>query len=516
MRKIFIFIVLACFSVNLFSQSVENLPDGYHIFRYPNGSKSSEGMIRNGKPDGYWKSYYVTGIVKSEGKRTNFMLDSVWIFYDQTGDTLEKINYLYGKKNGYYYKYKKDPAYGIYVYSKELYAGDKREGTAYIYFPDGKIKQTINYRNGKKEGLSKEYNQNGEVVAIFEYSNDFLINREKINSKDEKGLRQGTWKEFYPSGAIKSECYYKNDLLHGYYKEYDEKGNLILTMLYEEGKIVKSNINDEKDIEIVNRYDESGKLIYSGPYRNKVPVGTHREYKNGEIVNAKIYNDNGILVSEGIVDEAGNRNGNWKDFYPDGKIKAEGQYSENRKTGLWKFYSPNGNIEQIGYYANDRPNGLWTWYYEDGTLLREEEYFQGQRDGMYTEYSRTGEIIANGQYSDGERNGEWIFKSGESKEEGKFIMGLRDGVWKSYYPDGKLKYKGNYVQGNADGLHIYYYDNGNIKEERYYKMGIREKTWRKYNEDGTLFLTITYKNDVEVSINGIKIKLPESDVKLIK
>ena len=31
------------------------------------------------------------------------------------------------------------------------------------------------------------------------------------------------------------------------------------------------------------------------------------------------YNDNGLLLSEGIVDEAGNSNGKWKDLYPDGK-----------------------------------------------------------------------------------------------------------------------------------------------------------------------------------------------------
>ena len=30
------------------------------------------------------------------------------------------------------------------------------------------------------------------------------------------------------------------------------------------------------------------------------------------------------------------------------------------------------------------------------------------------------------------------------------------------------------------------------------------------------FLVISYKDDVEVSINGVKIKLPESDTKLIK
>ena len=64
--------------------------------------------------------------------------------------------------------------------------------------------------------------------------------------------------------------------------------------------------------------------------------------------------------------------------------------------------------------------------------------------------------------------------------------------------------------------HTFYYEDGRVKEEQYYQMGIREKTWKKFDEDGNLILTIAYKNDVEVSINGVKIKLPESDTKLIK
>ena len=47
-------------------------------------------------------------------------------------------------------------------------------------------------------------------------------------------------------------------------------------------------------------------------------------------------------------------------------------------------------------------------------------------------------------------------------------------------------------------------------------MGIREKTWKKFDEEGIPILAIAYKNDVEVSINGVRIKLPESDTKLIK
>jgi len=517
MKKVLSSIAILFLAVIASGQSAGNNQDGYRIFRYPNGTISSEGKFRNGKPDGFWKSYFVTGVKKSEGRYTNFQLDSVWVFYDQAGDTIEKINYLFGKRNGYSFKYRKDPFEGIYIYSKELFAGDRREGTAYFYFPDGKIQQTISYANGKKEGLSKEYDKNGNIITLLEYNNDFLISRERINRIDNKGLKQGVWKEFYPGGSVKSEKSYKDDMLHGYYKEYDNRGILVMTMLYENGSVVKSKVEDQPDIEIENRYDQNNKLVYSGPFRNKVPVGVHREYNaEGKVINSYVYNDNGLLLSQGIVDEAGRYNGKWKDLYPDGKTQAEGQYTDSRRTGLWKFYSPAGKLEQTGAYNNGRPDGLWTWYYDDGSVLREEEYFQGQRDGIFTEYSRAGEIIAKGQYTDGEKNGEWKYKSGDNTEEGKYIVGLRDGLWKSYYPDGKIRFKGNYIQGNPDGQLTFYYENGRPKEEQFYRMGIRQKTWKKYDEEGIIILSITYKDDVETSINGVKINLPENNVKLVK
>jgi len=517
MNKILYSVIFLLAGSVVTGQTANTIQDGYQIFRYPNGTVSSEGLFKNGKPEGFWKSYYVTGIKKSEGKYSSFQLDSIWVFFDQAGDTVEKINYLFGKRNGYAYKFKKSASEGLYVHSKELFAGDKKEGTAFFYYPDGNIQQAISYNNGKKEGLSREFDKDGTVITLLTYNNDFLISRERINRKDSKNLKQGVWKEFYPNGGIKSEKNYRDDQLHGYYKEYDNRGILTLTMLYDNGSLVKSEVEDEPDIEIENRYDQNNKLIYSGPYRNKIPVGVHREYSaDGKVTNSYVYNDNGLLISEGIVDESGRFNGKWKDLYPDGTTLAEGQYSDNRRTGVWKFYTASGKLEQTGSFNNGRPDGLWKWYFETGVLLREEEYFQGQRDGIFTEYSPSGDIIAQGRFTDGEKNGEWKYKSGDNNEEGNYIIGLRDGLWKSYYPDGKLRFKGNYVQGNPDGQLTYYYENGRPKEEQFYRMGIKQKTWKKYNEEGVPVLTITYKDDVEVSINGVKINLPESDVKLIK
>ena len=154
-RYLYISFVLLTATIGLSFSQQQALEDGYHVFKYPNGTISSEGMIRDGKPDGYWKSYYVTEVLKSEGKRRNFLLDSVWVFYTQTGDTLEKIDYLFGKKSGYYLKYKRDNTYSLYIFSRELYASDKREGIGSIYYPNGITKQTIPYGEGKKTGAFK-------------------------------------------------------------------------------------------------------------------------------------------------------------------------------------------------------------------------------------------------------------------------------------------------------------------------------------------------------------------------
>jgi antitoxin component YwqK of YwqJK toxin-antitoxin module len=517
MKKVSVLFLMILVSGALSAQENGAIKDGYQVFKYPNGSVSSEGLIKNGKPEGYWKSYYVTGVIKSEGRRTNHLLDSVWVFYDQYGDTIEKINYLYGKKNGWYFKYKKDPGKGVYIWSRELFAGDKKEGVGSVYFPDGRLQQSIAYYDGKKEGLSKEYDKNGNVITLMEYHNDFLVSRERINRTDNKNLKLGPWKEFYENGKIKNEKSYLDDQLHGYYKEYDQKGNLVMTMLYDKGAIVKSNVEDQPEIEIANKYDKDGKLIYSGPYRDSIPVGVHREFGvDGKVKNAYVYNDNGLLLSEGIVDEAGNRNGKWKDLYPGGKVQAEGQYTDNRRSGSWKFYNESGKMIQTGAYNAGRPDGLWKWFYENGAPLREEEYFQGERDGQFAEYSPEGKVITEGQYLAGEKNGTWKYSNGDYTEEGNYITGLKDGNWKSYYSNGKIKFKGNFMQGNPNGVQTLYYEDGRIKEEQNYENGIREKTWKKYDEEGTVILEIAYKNDVEVSINGVKIKLPESDVKLIK
>ncbi|MBA7518801.1 hypothetical protein ES705_10874 [subsurface metagenome] len=510
--------MLICTSIT-FSQDQIN-PNGYNILYYPNGKKLSEGYIKNGKPEGYWKTYYTTGILKSEGNRKNFLLDSVWIFYNSTGDTIKKINYLIGKKNGYYYEYNTErtrPEYIGSVLSKELYINDIKEGLSYYYYKDGKIREEINYTRNKKNGISIDYAKDRRIKTIKRYSKGSLVERQRINRYTDNNEKTGIWKEFYEGLKVKKEINYKGGVLNGYYKEYNKQGKLTLTLFYQDGKLVEEVKEEEKDIVVIEKLDEEGNLVERGPYINDITVGIHKTYnRDGDIIKSRIYNDNGKLLSLGIIDKEGKKEGEWINYYTSGEIRAKGNNKNNQREGKWLFYFENGKIEQEGNYRKGKENGLWKWYYDSGEIFIEEEFYNGKEEGIYSEYNKFGNVISEGEYFDGEKEGEWIVTINDFVAKGKYITGLRDDKWKYFYSGGILMFEGEYIQGNAEGKHKYYYPNASIKEEQFYNSGIPNKHWKKYDEEGHIIVTISYQDGKEYRINGVKIDFPDDNKVIIK
>ena len=515
MYKIVVFLLICPFFLtNIFAQTNTNInPNGYNIFYYPNTNRvSSEGMMRNGQPDGWWKNYHPTGVMSSEGNRINHLLDSIWVFYTHTGDTAQIINYSLNKKSGYHYQFEtvteRNQVSKHYLKSKELYYDDKREGPAYYYYPSGNIRQIINYRNGKRQGPSKVYDENGTVITLYEYINDYVTSYEFVNRVNAQGEKHGTWITFYPDGTKKEEEYYKNGVLDGATRMYSEKGSPIGGRTYRDGKIIEEGIQlTVEPMELTTYYDDGVTIMRKGTYLDSIPIGDHYFYNSSGVPEKAIrYNEKGIRVREGPVNENSRRTGRWEFFFETGELRASGNFVNDYQHGEWDFYFQNRKKEQTGNFNNGIMVGEWRWYFPSGNLLREEIYVRGRPHGLSIQYSDSATIVAKGEYVDGEREGFWIEHVGHAREEGNYVMGLKNGMWKTYHKDGQPYHAGNFVQGDADGRHVFYYPDGTLKEEQYYVMGRRDKNWKKYYENGGLFLTITYRNDVEIRINGMRIE----------
>jgi len=479
---------------------------------YQNGKIASEGYLKNEKPDGFWKSFYVTGIKKSEGRWKNYMLDSIWVFYDQLGDTIEKVNYFEGKKNGYNYRYFSDDFAKNIVHSKELYVNGKKNGNMFYYFQNGKVQETIHYLDDKKNGLAYKYDSDSTIISITRYKDNDVIYYEEINRYNSEKQKNGIWKTFYSDGKVKEERTYLNGKLNGYIKQYDIQGYLVNTVRYENDEIVINNDDLNSEIEIKEEYDDKGNLLFQGGYLFDKPIGIHRNFNTkGQVIKTRTFDIDGVLESEGIVNQDGTRQGKWIEYYHDKKIKIQGNYKNNQKDGLWIYYFTNGQIQQTGNYSNGKLTGNWKWYYKNGMLLLDENYIYGVSDGEYVEYSEIGDVVASGAFSQGFKEGEWIFRVGDMISKGRFVMGQKDGLWQQFYTSGELFFEGRYVQGNPDGKHTFFYSNGNVLEERFYSDGQKVKSWVKYNENGEIFLVVQYKENREYKINGIKLRFDKFD-----
>ena len=126
--------------------------------------------------------------------------------------------------------------------------------------------------------------------------------------------------------------------------------------------------------------------------------------------------------------------GKIKDYTMDNTLIDEGVYSDDGlKEGEFKFYYPNGKIMAFGKYKNANPIGNWNWYYPDGkqeaVILFTGDYNDFQfvkfihKNGTTTLENGTGDFtwysdpmewthiayICNGSFKNGKRSGNWHF-----------------------------------------------------------------------------------------------------------
>lgn len=505
MQRKIILLLLLLWTLQVSAQN-NSITNGYAVFKHANGKIASEGNMRDGKPDGYWKTYFETGILKSEGNRKKFEIDSLWKFYDEKGRLILEINYKLGKKNGLRKTYRDKE------FVTENFVNDIKQGATTFFYASGKIWKVINFENGLETGISKEFDEDENIISITEYKKGFIVDREYINRKDKSGKKQGKWKLFFDNDMVKLEGVYKDDLKNGFFKEYDKNG-VLLTIKKFVNDIEEVQASEVVKLNVKTDYYSNGQVKTVASYKKDVPEGIRREYdETGKITQGFVFKG-GAIVGEGILTEDGVKDGYWKEYYDGGKLRATGAYNKGKQVGEWIYYYPDGKVEQRGKYAkNGKYEGIWKWFYTDGSVKREESYLNGLLDGSFAEYDQDGSVIKQGEYIEGLETGFWIVEMGDHREEGTYKAGQRNGSWKYFYLNkekggkGQLYFEGSFIDDLPNGKQIYYWDNGNKKDEGAFVMGHQEGDWNKYNYDGSLFLTISYKGGLEKKFDGIKIK----------
>jgi antitoxin component YwqK of YwqJK toxin-antitoxin module len=182
------------------------------------------------------------------------------------------------------------------------------------YWPNGNKKSELKYYNGKLDGVSTWWHESG-------------IKQMECNYKD--NLLEGKSTRWYFDGNLQSEDHYKNNLLNGKTTNYYESGKKKAELNY---------INDTLSGES-KEWHENGQIKITGSYKKGMYDGKWEYCEN-----------TGIKVGEGEFKEG---TGIQKGFYPEGKLKREMHYINNKKNGLEIWFSKNNDTIRKIVYEND-------------------------------------------------------------------------------------------------------------------------------------------------------------------
>jgi hypothetical protein len=108
------------------------------------------------------------------------------------------------------------------------------------------------------------------------------------------------------------------------------------------------------------------------------------------------------------------RHGPYRAWYPDGRLKIEGQFVEGDKSGHWTFWHGNGlwygrgQKKEEGEFRAGREDGRWIRWYSLGPKRDEGGYRNGVRQGRWTFWHELGQKDREGDYRDGQETGIWL------------------------------------------------------------------------------------------------------------
>ena len=330
---------------------------------------------------------------------------------------------------------------------------------------------------------------------------------------------------------------YLNGKRHGKGKEFD----IFYNKLIFEGEYLNGKRNGKGKEYYFDHYKGCYILTFEGEYLNGKRNGKGKEYFingecelkfEGEYLDGKEwigigYDGKGNIVYK--LDNLTNEiNRKIKEYYPDGVLKFEGEYSNGKRNGQGKEYYHNGQIQFEGIYLNDlrwtgkgyRPfgslntilyelingNGIVKQYNDYSSILEfESEYLNGKRNGKGKEFDNSGTLIFEGEYLNGKKHG----KGKEYNCYGKLLFEgeyLYDFILKGkYYINEKLEFEGDFLYNkkwNGKG----YDKNGNI----IYELINGNGNVREFYGDGNLIFEGEYLNGKR---NGKGIEYSEGKIK---
>lgn len=169
--------------------------------------------------------------------------------------------FMDGKKESLWKKYGTGPA----PLREDTYKDGLLHGDCRVFSEDGELLYREIFVNGT--GNYKEY--------YHEYNDDWHL---LLEGRLQSGKREGEWKYYFESGSLSHMETYKDGVLHGPYKVFNQEGKLLYSTEFKEG----TGLYKSFDTNPV-RPSEKDRLLEEGRMEKSLRVGEWTKRDNGVV-----------------------------------------------------------------------------------------------------------------------------------------------------------------------------------------------------------------------------------------
>jgi len=277
----------------------------------------------------------------------------------------------------------------------------------YQFFKSNKLREEGSYKEGRKDGIFKEYTSDGVTL--------------KSQKTYKNGKTDGVWISYFANGEPEREKTYKEGIEEGPERKYDYKsGDLITEMNFVNGK--KHGKQHQQITSSTKHY------IIESNYDNGILTGDYSE----------IYVDNGIVCKQGVY-KNGKEEGLWTLQTPDGMPEKKLMYKEGKLNGeCHTKYFVDGTVSEIENYKDGKRHGLCqSFFFQKKTKLQSEtNYSNGKKEGIYKNYRDDGNLYEEGRFEKGKLVYQKEYYNGKPKQTKEMKNGVLE-ITERYDENGK-------------------------------------------------------------------------------
>ena len=360
-------------------------------------------------------------------------------------------------------------------------------------------------------GLDLEGNDYGTIDELL---HNYVALRDKYKTPSK--LEYPLIKQLHLlASQLKDQSIDKDDYWYKTYGEFYEKmieedqfeGFSYLISSYAENENVQKTVQKkEKDlkeaydwaIQFISDRSKEADLSFIGLGKSKVNRNSDNHYieilgdfelkndGNTLVGDIRFYGGEGRVTAEGSFNDNGNKDGLWKYYHSNGRLKEKQIMDDGAPSDTAYSYYSNGLLNYKVPYKDGKVQGD-VLIYRNGVLAKSIPYDDGKvGSGEMVDYHSIGSVNIKLQVSEGKANGPFksFYDSGELYRTGQQKEGDLIGERITYFKSGEVSYKENYLEGQLDGEYVSYYRDGQIDVTGQYKEANKIGKWEYFFRNG--------------------------------